>query len=571
MSNDVKRAYFYAPASRPIYIKIPDEDWEAGDEGKVGVLNLSLYGTRDAAMNWADTYSRHLKEIGFMVGRGSPCNFYHPTRGIAMTVHGDDFTSTGTEADLRWLDAQLKSKYELKTKYLGPTPHKGHLQELRILNRVISWTDRGITYEADPRHAELLVQELQLDGAKGVTTPGSKDDVSKAAAENEASDDTLLSTSQTTRYRGIAARLNFLAQDRPDLLYASKEASRRMSGPRQGDWGLLKRIGRYLIRVPRMQQTFEWQIMPDMLRAYVDSDWAGCKTTAKSTSGGLVCLGSHMLKAWSSTQNVIALSSGEAELYALVKGASQTLGLIAMADDFGISLGGRVHTDSSAAVGITTRQGLGKLRHIRVQYLWVQDVIKEKRLGVQKVPGVDNPSDVLTKHLDASTMSRHLTTLGFNDAKGRAHTAPTLSYFGCGILTGASCALMVSGAPWLVPPDDGSQPETPLGVFGLGLGSTIPVRVVCPVNDRCAVHDATQQRELQRSEGLLCSSTKPQMRVNTATRAALPMAPELHYGNHGSDSRKLLFGVGPPVGDFSDNQLSESSPWGGTQGQLGKR
>ena len=174
MSNDVKRAYFYAPASRPIYIVIPAEDWEDGDEDKVGILNLSLYGTRDAAMNWADTYGKHLKQLGFIAGRASPCNFYHPTRGIAMTVHGDDFTSTGTEADLRWLDGQLKSLYDIKSDYLGPNPQNGHLQELRILNRIISWTDRGITYEADPRHAELLVRDLELEGAKGATTRGPK-------------------------------------------------------------------------------------------------------------------------------------------------------------------------------------------------------------------------------------------------------------------------------------------------------------------------------------------------------------------------------------------------------------
>ena len=60
MYNDVKRAYFHAPAKRPVYIKIPAEDFEAGDEDMVGVLNLSLYGTRDAAMNWAAKYT----EIG---------------------------------------------------------------------------------------------------------------------------------------------------------------------------------------------------------------------------------------------------------------------------------------------------------------------------------------------------------------------------------------------------------------------------------------------------------------------------------------------------------------------------
>ena len=53
MSIDVKRAYFYAPARRPVYIEIPIEDYEDGDEMMVGKLNLSLYGTRDAAQNWA--------------------------------------------------------------------------------------------------------------------------------------------------------------------------------------------------------------------------------------------------------------------------------------------------------------------------------------------------------------------------------------------------------------------------------------------------------------------------------------------------------------------------------------
>ena len=86
--------------------------------------------------------------------------------------------------------------------------------------------------------------------------------------------------------------------------------------------------------------------------------------TAKSTSGRLVCLGSHIWMAWSSIQNVVALRSAEAELYALVNGASKSLGLISMADGFGVILGGTVHTDSSAAIGITSRKALEKVRHI---------------------------------------------------------------------------------------------------------------------------------------------------------------------------------------------------------------
>ena len=57
---DVSRAYFYAPVTRPLFINIPDEDWEEGDEALVGQLQISLYGTRDAAQNWAATYTKFL-------------------------------------------------------------------------------------------------------------------------------------------------------------------------------------------------------------------------------------------------------------------------------------------------------------------------------------------------------------------------------------------------------------------------------------------------------------------------------------------------------------------------------
>ena len=57
MSIDLKRAYFYAAARREIYIEIPMEDWQQGDADKVAKLNLSLYGTRDAAQNRTEEYT----------------------------------------------------------------------------------------------------------------------------------------------------------------------------------------------------------------------------------------------------------------------------------------------------------------------------------------------------------------------------------------------------------------------------------------------------------------------------------------------------------------------------------
>ena len=97
---DVKRAYFYALAMRPLFVHIPKQDKEEGDEKIVAELNLSLYGTRDAAMNWAAVCTEFLISIGYVQGESWPCNFHHPSRGLATTVHGDDFTSTGSAKNL---------------------------------------------------------------------------------------------------------------------------------------------------------------------------------------------------------------------------------------------------------------------------------------------------------------------------------------------------------------------------------------------------------------------------------------------------------------------------------------
>ena len=68
----------------------------------------------------------------------------------------------------------------------------------------------------------------------------------------------------------------------------------------------------------------------DTLDIYTDSDWAGCRRSRKSSSGGAIMRGTHCLKTWSKTQALIAKSSGEAELYAVVKGAAEALGMVTL-------------------------------------------------------------------------------------------------------------------------------------------------------------------------------------------------------------------------------------------------
>lgn len=100
--------------------------------------------------------------------------------------------------------------------------------------------------------------------------------------------------------------------------------------------------------------------------------------------------GSHLIKSWSSTQSVGALSSGEAEYYGKVKGVSVALGSQQVLKDFNIECSFVLKTDASAAILIASRRGLGKVRHIEVCQLWLQDKVRRGNVKVVKVGTHDN-------------------------------------------------------------------------------------------------------------------------------------------------------------------------------------
>jgi len=193
-----------------------------------------------------------------------------------------------------------------------------------------------------------------------------------------------------------------------------------MCKPTKGDLKKLRRLGRYLVTVPRVVIKYEWQETQGTLKGWSDSDYAGCRRTAKSTSGGVLTIGSHYLKSWSSTQKTIALSSGEAELTALVKCSCEVIGVLQLADDWELTWSGEVHVDSSAALGVVSRRGAGKLRHVRVGQLWVQQKSETGELKYQKVKGTDNPADLMTKALTHLEINRYLVKIGIEIKKGRA-------------------------------------------------------------------------------------------------------------------------------------------------------
>ena len=100
MYADVSRAYFYAKAVRRVYVVLPPGDTTSEDKDMCGELVMSMYGTRDAALDWSQEYSETLIKGGYEQGMSNGCLFYHEKLKVAVLVHGDDFIAVGDDAGL---------------------------------------------------------------------------------------------------------------------------------------------------------------------------------------------------------------------------------------------------------------------------------------------------------------------------------------------------------------------------------------------------------------------------------------------------------------------------------------
>jgi hypothetical protein len=391
MFIDVKKAHLNGKLKDDefAYVQLPPE---AG--GGVARLRRWLYGMRPAAQAWERAYTEKLTGEGFVRGSASSVVFVNPETEVRCVVWGDDFTFLGREGDLKHMEKVMSEWYEVKVRgIVGPDPHD--LSEIRILNRTLRWKQEGIELEADSKHVKTIIDEVGLKAdSKGSDSPLPKD---FCATDG----DVALGGQQAHAYRRIAALVNYLALDRIDLQFSAGVLGRTASRPTERSWTNLKRVARYLVKHPRVVYKFYYCGVEEALTlvGYSDSDWAGCKDSRRSVSGGVVLSAGALLKSWSNRQATVALSSAEAELYAASKTAAELMGIESLFVDMGWkpTVVPELYTDSNAAKAIASRRGLSRTRHLEVRKIWIQSAIEDKRIKIKKVAGTENPADPLTK------------------------------------------------------------------------------------------------------------------------------------------------------------------------------
>ena len=171
---------------------------------------------------------------------------------MRTVVHGDDFTTARTFENIKWLHGELSKNWKcIERGILGLPGTPDTIQDIRVLNRIITWKEDGIWWEPDARHAELVIALLG-DGPRGakVTTPPAKGAVENL--KDAAGTTSFLSDEEATQYRSVAMRAAYLAQDRADVQVATRSLAQGLQKPTTSHMLMLQRVARYLRYRPRM-------------------------------------------------------------------------------------------------------------------------------------------------------------------------------------------------------------------------------------------------------------------------------------------------------------------------------
>ena len=398
MVLDVKCAFLYGKIVRPVYIELPGQDPMSLDPFVVGKLEKAMYGTRDAPQIWQGEVRKVMKKLGFEVSLREPSLYHHKERDMDVVAHVDDFLCTGRDKDLTWFHQKLRAEFDITATRLGPQNDK----EVKFLNRTLRWCKKGLEIEGDTKHSEILIQEWGMRTCKTMDTPMSKD-VAERLSLGE-----VLGEIEAVKVRGSIARINYMSLDRIDLSVVSRMLCQRMSAPTRGTEIGLKRVIRYLRGHPRGWCLMKWDCGLH-LKAITDSDWAGDHEQRKSISGGGIFVGESLVAHWSKMQSNIALSSGEAELNAAVKGISELIGVMELLRELEVEVNEpTLETDASACKGMLLRRGAGRVKHLSTKQLWVQGAIEAHAIQVHQVPREVNVADIWTHVVNRADLIKFL-------------------------------------------------------------------------------------------------------------------------------------------------------------------
>jgi Reverse transcriptase (RNA-dependent DNA polymerase)/gag-polypeptide of LTR copia-type/GAG-pre-integrase domain len=409
---DVKSAYLNAPLKEVIYMKPPRGVLKPGEEGKVLRLLKGLYGLKQAGRGWYLEMSRvFLKELGFKRSAIDHSVFYRREQDehTIVAVATDDMAVTSKRAEhAKDFKSKIKRFWEITDH--GPIKWFLGFQIKRDRKaRTISINQQA--------YIESMVEKFRLTGAKAVATPME----TNAQFTNHQSPSSI---AQVARMKGvpyseaIGSVLWPVVVSRPDAAYAVGILSQFIQNPGQAHWEAVKRVISYLGSTKTLWLTFGGT-KETLVEGYCDADWAS-QSHRHSISGFSFHYGCGAVSWSSKKQNVIALSSTEAEYIAQTHAAKEAIWLHTFINEI---RGGEkgpltIMGDNQGAIALAKDNKFhSRTKHIDLRYHFIREAVDEGRIAMKYVPTSDNVADIFTKALAKPKFKEFVELLGLGEMK----------------------------------------------------------------------------------------------------------------------------------------------------------
>ena len=402
---DVIGAFRIPKLAEKVYIELPEGMKQ--DSSKVLLLNNSLYGLKQAAHHWAKEVKTTFLENNYSASNVDCCLYISNDKSTQCGTYVDDIkvlskTKEGLDNATQMLEEAFPVQYKDQNTYLGI--------------QIIHSRDSGIMTIDQEVKIEELLKEYKMEDCKPVSTPAEfNTKLIKSVTEDK---------KEAYPYRELVGSLLWLARaSRPDIMYAVNQLCKFVDNPSAVHIIAAKRVLRYLKGTKGIKLILKRPSninKPITVKIFVDADFArepeGNKNPMKSTTGIVVTIESvGTIFSQCQLQTVVAKSTCEAEYIAISTAGSMSQSIKQIFEELNIPTEiVLILNDNQSAITIANSEfSSSKLRHVKVHFHYVKELIKQNQIKVSYVPTTDNIADIMTKALSKDKFQKIRGLMGF--------------------------------------------------------------------------------------------------------------------------------------------------------------
>jgi hypothetical protein len=367
-------------------------------------IQQSVYGTKQGAHDWYHTFRDWIVTIGYTQSEVDPCVFQHTltdNRKSYVGLYVDDilhFFPKGAEKEEKRFKDELKKAFKISEK---GTP------EWFIGLKITRCPKHRIIHLSQETKIEQLIVDFEMENCKAEPTPMIPDIKLEKEPQFEKRFNTKLYQA------AIGSLIYIMTSTRPDIAFAVSKLSQYMAKPYDSHWKAVKRVIKYLKSTKELGITLGGHHSEERVDGYADADWANDKD-GKSITGTVIFYNNSIVTWKSKKQSTVALSTAEAELYALSSTLQEAIWIKMFLEALNINIAeAKIHEDNTSTIKLVENDKKdGRTKHINVKHKFIGQIIRTRPYKLRYIATDKQIADILTKPLSKIKFIKMRSLLG---------------------------------------------------------------------------------------------------------------------------------------------------------------